>query len=51
MGKLAVYKYFSLLFLIITFITATATFIALIGGNYSPTGNTAKAMLDRKSVV
>jgi len=45
MGKLAVYKYFSLLFLIITFITATATFIALIGGNYSPTGNTAKAML------
>jgi endonuclease/exonuclease/phosphatase (EEP) superfamily protein YafD len=45
MGKLAVYKYFSLLFLIVTIIAAISTIIGLFGGNYIPAGNTAKAML------
>ena len=45
MGKLAVYKYFSLLFLIITIVASVSTFIGLMGGNYPPLGNTAKAMI------
>ena len=45
MGKLAVYKYFSLLFLIATFIVAGFTFFGLFGGNVNPVGNTARAML------
>ncbi len=45
MGKLAVYKYFSLLFLIATFIVAGFTFFGLFGGNVNPVGNTAQAML------
>ena len=45
MGKLAVYKYFSFLMLIATFIVAGFTFFGLFGGNVSPIGNTARAML------
>ena len=45
MGKIAIYKYCSFLFLITTFLLAGATFIGLFGGNYPPAGNTAKAML------
>ena len=45
MGKLAIYKYTSFVFLIITFLFVGFTFIGLIGGNYPPGGNTAKAML------
>jgi len=45
MGKLAVYKYFSFIFLVTTFIVAGFTFFGLFGGNVPPAGNTAKAML------
>jgi len=45
MGKLAIYKYTSFLFLIVTFLLASFTIIGLFGGNYTPGGNTAKAML------
>ena len=45
MGKLAVYKYCSFLFLIATFIVAGFTFFGLFGGHVPPAGNTAKAML------
>ena len=45
MGKLAVYKYFSLMFLIITVTVMIFTFIGLFGGYVDPAGNTAMAML------
>ena len=45
MGKLAVYKYFSFLFLGATIIASIFTFVGLFGGNVTPVGNTAKAML------
>ena len=45
MGKLAVYKYFSFIFLITTMIVAGFTFFGLFGGNVPPAGNTARAML------
>ena len=45
MGKLAVYKYFSFLFLIATFAIAGFTVFGLFGGNVPPGGNTARAML------
>ena len=45
MGKLAVYRYFSLMFLIITVLVMMATFAALLGGRVDPLGNTALAML------
>lgn len=45
MGKLAVYKYCSFLFLIATFVVVGFTFFGLFGGNVSPAGNTARAML------
>lgn len=45
MGKLAVYKYFSFIFLITTIIVAGFTFFGLFGGNVPPAGNTARAML------
>lgn len=45
MGKLAVYKYISFLFLVTTFLLSGFTFFGLIGGNVPPAGNTAKAML------
>lgn len=45
MGKLAVYKYFSFIFLITTFLMCGFTIFGLIGGNVPPAGNTARAML------
>lgn len=45
MGKLAVYKYVSFLFLIATFLMTGFTFFGLFGGNVPPAGNTARAML------
>lgn len=45
MGKLAVYKYFSFIFLITTFLMAGFTFFGLFGGDVQPAGNTARAML------
>ena len=45
MGKLAVYKYFSFIFLITTFLMSGFTFFGLFGGNVQPAGNTARAML------
>lgn len=45
MGKLAVYKYVSFLFLIATFLLSGFTFFGLFGGNVPPAGNTARAML------
>lgn len=45
MGKLAVYKYVSFLFLVATFLLAGFTFFGLFGGNVTPAGNTARAML------
>lgn len=45
MGKLAVYKYFSFMFLIITLLVSGFTFFGLFGGDSNPVGNTAMAML------
>lgn len=45
MGKLAVYKYISLLFLIATITVAIFTFIALFGGDVPPAGHSTRAML------
>lgn len=45
MSKLAVQKYFSLMFLIITVLLMVLTFVGLWGGNVNPIGNTARAML------
>ena len=45
MGKLAVYKYVSFLFLITTFLLSAFTFFGLFGGNVQPAGNMARAML------
>ena len=45
MGKLAVYRYFSLMFLVITVVVMLFTFGGLFGGRVDPVGNTAMAML------
>lgn len=45
MSKLAVQKYFSFMFLIITVLLMILTFVGLWGGSVSPIGNTARAML------
>jgi len=45
MGKLAVYKYISFLFLLATIVVAIFTFTGLFGGNVPPAGHTARAML------
>jgi ABC-type transport system involved in multi-copper enzyme maturation permease subunit len=45
MGKLAVYRYFSLMFLIATIVVMLFTFAGLLGGRVDPVGNTAMAML------
>lgn len=45
MGKLAVYKYFSFMFLVITVLVATFTFFGIFGGMADPGKNTALAML------
>lgn len=45
MGKLAVYKYFALMGMIIQIVITIFTFVGLFGGNVYPLGNTARAML------
>lgn len=45
MGKLAVYKYVTLMCLIIQIVITIFTFVGLFGGNVPPQGNTARAML------
>lgn len=45
MGKLAVYKYFSMMFLIIQTVLSIFTITGLWGGTVTPAGNTAMAML------
>lgn len=45
MGKLAVYKYISMMFLITQIVLTIFTLVGLWGGNVSPIGNTARAMI------
>ena len=45
MAKLAVYKYFSFMILVITVMTATFTLFGLFGGNANPVHETAMAMI------
>ena len=45
MGKLAVYKYLAMMFLVFQIIVTVFTIVALYGGDVSPIGNTARAML------
>lgn len=45
MGKLAVYKYFSFMLLVVTVLLAVFTFFALFGGSADPSSSTALAML------
>ncbi|MBP3229481.1 MAG: endonuclease/exonuclease/phosphatase family protein [Prevotella sp.] len=45
MGKLAVYKYVAMMFLVIQVVVSVFTIVALFGGDVSPVGNTARAML------
>ena len=45
MGRLAVYKYMSMMFLVAQVVVTVFTFVALFGGDVTPIGNTARAML------
>lgn len=45
MGKLAVYKYVAMMFLIVQIIVTIFTFEALFGGDVNPIGHSARAML------
>ena len=45
MGKLAVYKYVSMMFLVAQIVISIFTIVALFGGDVQPAGNTARAML------
>lgn len=45
MGKLAVYKYVAMMCLVIQVVVSVFTILALFGGNVSPVGNSARAML------
>lgn len=45
MGKLAVYKYFAFMFLVITMLVSAFTLFGLFGGDTNPAKNTAMAML------
>ena len=45
MGKLAVFKYGRLMMLIFQLVLSIFTFVGLFGGNVTPVGNTANAML------
>ena len=45
MGKLAVKRYISLMFLIIQLVLSIFTFVGLFGGDSNPVGHTASAML------
>lgn len=45
MGKLAVYKYVAMMFLIFQVIISAFTIVALFGGNVTPVGNPARAIM------
>lgn len=45
MGKLAVYKYVAMMFLVLQLIVTAYTFLGLFGGNVNPAGNMARAMV------
>ena len=45
MGRLAVYKYVSMMFLVAQIVVSIMTFVGLFGGDVTPLGNTARAML------
>jgi endonuclease/exonuclease/phosphatase family metal-dependent hydrolase len=45
MGKLAVYKYVAMMFLVAQVIASVFTFVALFGGDVNPVGSPARAML------
>ena len=45
MGKLAVYKYAAMMFLVAQIVVTTFTFMGLYGGDVSPIGNNARAMM------
>lgn len=45
MGKLAVYKYVSMMFLVVQIVVTVFTITALFGGDVNPIGNTSRAML------
>lgn len=45
MGKLAIYKYFAFMMLVITVLVSVFTFFALFGGSADPSSSTALAML------
>lgn len=45
MGKLAVYKYVALMFLVLQLIVSAYTFLGLFGGDANPSGNMARAMV------
>ena len=45
MGKLAVYKYVSMMILVVQLIVTAYTFLGLFGGDVSPIGNSARAMV------
>lgn len=45
MGKLAVYKYVAMMFLVLQLIVSAYTFVGLFGGDVNPIGNMARAMV------
>ena len=45
MGKLAVYKYVAMMFLVLQLVLIAYTIMGLFGGDVSPIGNTARAMI------
>lgn len=45
MGKLAIYRYVAMMFLVIQLVVSVFTIVALFGGDVSPVGNNARAML------
>jgi len=45
MGKLAVYKYVAMMFLVLQLIVTAYTFLGLFGGDVNPAGNMARAMV------
>ena len=45
MGKLAVYKYVAMMFLVLQLIVSAYTFLGLYGGDVNPAGNMARAMV------
>ena len=45
MGKLAVYKYMAMMFLVVQIIVSTFTIAGLYGGDVNPIGNAARALL------